>query len=492
MEDVSMNPRLFCAYNISGIDFALAIFTDMFYIYHKVLISLIIPIVENPMGILIKNVCIVTNNDQQDILHNHAIWIDQTHIKEIGPEQDLITKYPPHQVIDGEGRLLLPGWINAHMHCYGTYARGLALEKAPQNFVEILSDLWWRLDKALDGESNYYSALIPAITAVKCGVTAIIDHHASPNAIDGSLDRIEHALEEVGLRAVLCYEVSDRDGPDKALKGLDENERYLIKCDSTFERKNHFLYDGMVGLHASFTLSDDTLSQAAEIAHRRQRGCHFHLAEGQADNDPQYQGGRALERLQRSGILGPKSLAAHAIHLTEEEIEILAQSQTMVVHNPQSNMNNAVGRTDIFTMLKKQIILGLGSDGMSASLYPEMRAAHLIHKHDLKNPTIGWQEIQKLALRNNARIYKRLTGQKVGRIESGYLADLILVDYYPPTPLTRDNFWGHVLFGIADATVDTTIIHGRIVMKNRQLTNVDEAEIAARSREFAARLWQTF
>lgn len=444
------------------------------------------------MGYLIKNVCIITNNDQQDILFNHALCIDQFHIKEIGPEESLITKYPQHQVIDGEGRLLLPGWINAHMHCYGTYARGLALQKAPQHFLEILSDLWWRLDKALDGESTYYSALIPAITAVKSGVTTIIDHHASPTAIDGSLDRIEHALEVVGLRAVLCYEVSDRDGPEKARQGLDENERYLVKCDSALERKNHFLYDGMVGLHASFTLSDDTLRHAADIADRRQRGCHFHLAEGEADNNPQYQGGRALERFQRFGILRPKSLAAHAIHLTEEEIDTLAQSQTMVVHNPQSNMNNAVGRTDIFAMLKRQIMVGLGSDGMSASLYPEMRAAHLIHKHDLRNPAIGWQEIQSLTLRNNARIYERLTGQKVGRIESGYLADLILVDYYPPTPLTRDNFWGHVLFGIADATVDTTIIHGRIVMKNHQLTNLDEAEIAARSREFAARVWQKF
>ncbi|HES59180.1 MAG: putative aminohydrolase SsnA [Calditrichaceae bacterium] len=443
------------------------------------------------MGTLIHNVRIFTNNSYSQIIEDGAVYFENRKIIATDLSPDLLNKYPESEKMDGQGKLLMPGWINAHMHCYSAYARGLAMQQSPQNFYEILKQLWWRLDKALDAEANYYSALLQAIAAVKNGVTTLIDHHASPNCIDGSLDRIEEALAKVGLRASLCYEVSDRDGEEKSKMGMAENIRYIRKCQDAAASENG-LYSALFGLHASFTLSDQTLICAAEFNNHMKSGFHIHLAEGSDDNDLKIHGIRAAERLKKFGILGNKTIAVHGIHLTGDEMDMIADSGTMIIHNPQSNMNNAVGRTNIFKMMKKNILVGLGSDGMNASLYPEMRSANLIHKHDLKDSNAGWNEVQQIVLENNAEIYQRIAGQKIGQITPGHLADLILIDYFPPTELTSENIWGHILFGIADAQVDTTIINGRIVMQNKQIIGIDEEEIAAKSREFANRIWRKF
>jgi putative selenium metabolism protein SsnA len=443
------------------------------------------------MGTLIHNVLIFTNNNKNQIVTNGTVCLENHTIVEIGSSADLFNKYPDHKKIDGQGKLLMPGWINAHMHCYSTYARGLAMQKSSQKFSDILKNLWWRLDKALDSEANYFSAVIQAISAIKNGVTTFIDHHASPNSIDGSLDRIEDALLQVGMRASLCYEVSNRDGKEKAQSGIDENVRYIKKCQNT-KNLNDGLFSALFGLHASFTLSDETLSQVVDIIRNLKSGSHIHLAEGSDDNDLNIIGMRAAERLNKFGILGNKTIAAHGIHLNDLDFDLISASDTMIVHNPQSNMNNAVGRTNIFKMINKSILVGLGSDGMNASLYPEMRTANLIHKHDLKDSNIGWNEIQQIALKNNPEIYRRISDQKIGQIIPGHLADLILVDYYPPTEINSENIWGHILFGVADAQVDTTIINGQIVMQNKKIIGIDENEVAAKSREFADKVWNKF
>ncbi len=446
------------------------------------------------MNLLIHNAEIFTNDKKNTLLAGQAAVIAGSRIIEIGEASAMRKKHPEAERLDGRGRLLMPGLINAHMHFYGTYARGLALKGTPKNFHEILQMLWWKLDSALDAEAVYFSALIPAITAVKKGVTAVIDHHASPNAVEGSLDRIEAALALAGLRGILCYEVSDRDGQEISRKGLQENERYIRKCRSEKQKNPDHLFDAMMGLHASFTLDDDSLQQAGEISRTLQRGCHIHLLEDEVDYQLTQEKYHAnlIDRLCEYGILGPQSIAAHGIHLTESEKDILAQTGAMVAHNPQSNMNNAVGRTDIFGLLKRGVLAGIGSDGMSADLRPDIRAAHLLHKHDLKNSNLGWQEIQQMALKNNPEIYRRISGQPVGKIAPGYLADLILIDYDPPTPMAPENFWGHFLFGIADAPVNTTIVNGRIVMQNGELPGIDEAKIAAESRKVAERVWNRF
>ena len=446
------------------------------------------------MDQLIHNVIIFMNDEQNQVLYDQAVAIEGTTIRAVGPYRQLRDPYSHLQEFDGEGRLLMPGLINAHMHFYGTYARGLALPRQPQDFGQILKWLWWTLDKALDLDGVYYSALLPAILAVKHGVTAVIDHHASPYAVEGSLDKIEEALRQVGMRGLLCYEVSDRDGQSIRDAGLEENERYIRKCREALSADRHHLFDGIMGLHASFTLDDDTLTRAAEIAGGLDRGHHIHVLEGTLDEEETRRkyGVGVAQRLYDRGIFGPKSIAAHGIYLDEQGMDQVAESGTIVAHNPQSNMNNAVGRADVFALLQRGITVGIGTDGMTPDVKVDVRSGYLMHKHDLRDPNAGWMAFQNMLLKNNPAIYRRLTGKKVGRIETDYLADIILVDYAPPTPLNGDTFWGHFLYGIADAAVDTTIINGKIVMRNKQIAGIEEAAIAHASQAVAEETWKRF
>ncbi|MCP4362351.1 MAG: putative aminohydrolase SsnA [Chloroflexi bacterium] len=446
------------------------------------------------MSFLIHNVTIFTNDKNNTVLHDHGVLVEGTRITAVAPTTHLIAQHPDVEQIDGHGRLLMPGLTNVHMHFYGMYARGMSLNQTPYNFHEILQYLWWALDKVLDEEAVYYSALIPAITAVRYGVTSMIDHHASPNACTGSLDQIEDALAQVGVRGLLCYEVSDRDGKDIRDAGLMENERYIRKCQAAKAKKPAHLFDGMMGLHASFTLDDDSLEMAAAISQKLNRGCHIHMLEDFVDEEltqRKYSLG-VVQRLDRFGILSNRSIAAHGIFLDDDGRDRLAFTDTIVVHQAQSNMNNAVGRADIFALLERGITVGIGTDGMTPDLRREIMTGYLMHKHHVSDNNLGWVEYEQMALKNNPAIYQRLTGQKVGRIETGWLADMILVDYYPPTPLDGANFWGHFLFGLVDAAVDTTIVNGRVLMQNKQIPHLNEAQIAADSRAVAERMWQQY
>lgn len=443
---------------------------------------------------LIHNVTIFTNDDANSVLTDQAVAVEGTRIVAVGDSAELRAQYPHLAPLDGGGRLLMPGLTNAHMHFYGFYARGITLRRTAHNFHEILQYLWWALDKVLDDEAVYLSALIPAITAVRHGVTSVIDHHASPGACPGSLDRIEDALRQVGLRALLCYELSDRDGKDARDAGLAENERYIAKCAAAKAADPDHLYDGMMGLHASFTLDDDSLEQAVGIAATYDRGCHIHMLEDYVDEvlTVEKYGRPVVDRLAHFGVLGPRSITAHGIFLDEHGRDLLADSDTVVVHQAQSNMNNAVGRADIFALLRRGITVGIGTDGMTPDLRREAMTGYLLHKHDVSDNNLGWVEYETMTLKHNPAIYRRLTGQPVGRVEVGALADLILLDYYPPTPFSGGNFWGHFLFGIVDADVDTTIINGRIVMQNKVVLGVDEAALAAQSRIVARRVWERY
>lgn len=447
------------------------------------------------MNLLIDNVTIFTNDEQNSVLDGRqAVAIEGSKIAAVGAEQELKGRFGDFERLDGEGRLLMPGLVNAHMHFYGTYARGLAQPRQPQDFGQILAWLWWTLDKALDLDGVYYSTLLPAILAVQNGVTAVIDHHASPNAVDGSLDRIEDALAEVGMRGLLCYEVSDRDGKEIRDKGLEENARYIRKCREAKTQNPDHLFDGMMGLHASFTLDDDSLARAADIAEGLDRGHHIHMLEGTLDEEETQRkyGVGVVQRLYDHGIFGPKSIAAHGIYLDDRGRDQVAETDTIIVHNPQSNMNNAVGRADIFALLERGVTVGLGTDGMTPDLKVDARTGYLMHKHDRSDPNLGWNEFQQMVLKNNPAIYQRLTGQKVGRVEQGYLADVILVDYAPPTPLNGDTFWGHFLYGIADAPVDTTIINGEIAMRHKEIPGIDVEAVAEASQAVARRTWERF
>ncbi|MFQ5741218.1 MAG: amidohydrolase family protein, partial [Acidobacteriota bacterium] len=346
----------------------------------------------------------------------------------------------------------------------------------------------------LDHHAVYYSALVAAVTAIKSGCTSVIDHHASSRAVEGSLDRIEEALSRVGMRALLCYEVSDRDGREVRDQGLAENERYIRKCRRRCLSDPNHPFDGMMGLHAAFTLDDDSLERAAEVAASLDRGCHIHLLEDVTDQTLclRKYGVGAVDRLSRFGILGNRCLAAHAVHLDRHGMELVAGTGTLVTHQAQSNMNNAVGRADVFRLLRHGITVGIGTDGMTPDLRGEVRTGSLLHKHHLHDCNAGWTEYEIMTLKNNPRIYERLSGRRIGRIESGALADMILIDYWPPTPLTGDNFWGHYWYGIVDAAVDSAIVNGRVVMHNKEIPHIDEGEVAAQSQLCAERVWRRF
>ena len=438
---------------------------------------------------IIKNGIIVTLGDENRVLYNHSLLCQDGIIKKIAPADAFKGKYT--KVIDAHGKVVLPGFINAHMHFYSTMVRGLGKAAPSKNFQEVLEHLWWRLDKKLTLADSYYSALLPLIDAVKRGTTTLIDHHASPFAVRGSLGKIAQAVKETGLRASLCYELSDRDGAKVAQEGIDENVAFIKRCAKDKDPQLKALF----GLHASFTIMDATLAKAAEAGQGLGAGFHVHAAEAKSDQDFNEKnfGMRVIERLNKFGILGPKTIAAHCVHVSDAEMDILRDTGTAVAHNPQSNMNNAVGVADIIKLIGKGVLVGLGTDAMTVNMLEEVRAAlwaqHLSHD----NPSVGFMEALSTLMFNNAKIANRYWNPKVGVLKEGHAADIILMDYYPPTPFDENTFLGHLGFGLSQSFVDTTICGGKVLMEGKRLKiGVDEEEVAAKSLELSRKLWERF
>lgn len=432
-----------------------------------------------------------TGGEEMLFLPRGGLQIEEGLVKEIGDWDDLCLRHPEEEKYDSKGRLILPGMTCVHHHLYSTFARGIALKgEAPRKFGEILERLWWRLDKSLGLEDIYFSALIPLIECLRCGTTAIIDHHASPHAVRGSLEQIARAVKEVGIRSCLCYEVSDRDGPEIAEEGIAENVAFI---EGALAEKPPLL-SATFGLHASLTLSDRTLEKAREAADKLKVGFHIHAAEGIEDVEDSLcrSNKRVIERLKDFGILGEKTIAAHCIHVNDREIDILQSTGTIVAHNPSSNMNNAVGFAPVDEMLRRGVLVGLGTDGMTSDMFSELRLSFLLMKHATSNPQNGWMQSSTIFFKNNPRILSRLFARKVGELSAGSSADLIVLDYKPPTPMNGENFLGHMFFALSSRHVDSTIVGGRFLMKERRLLFLDEDQIAAKARELAQRLWQRF
>lgn len=444
------------------------------------------------MSILVTNATVLTMDSRLGLIAPGAVWIEGGRVAALGPTAQLEShRAAARMVIDAGGKLVMPGLICAHTHFYGAFARGMALPgEPPADFARILERLWWRLDKALDPESVRLSALVCLVDAIRHGTTTLIDHHASPNAIDGSLDVIAGAVQSAGVRASLCYEVSDRDGLACARAGMGENERFARRLAHSPDPHLGATW----GLHASLTLSPHTLETCAGLAADLGVGCHVHVAEGLADVEDSLAryGCRVVERLVGAGVLGPRSIAAHAVQIDEVEKGLLAETQTAVVHNPRSNMNNAVGAADVPGLLARGVLLGLGNDGFSNNMFTEMHAAYLIHKHAAADPrAMPADQVSRIVFEHNACIAARAgLPAGLGALCVGAPADLIVIDYMPITPLTAQNAPWHILFGIDGSGVDTTIVGGRVLMHERQLQTLDETEIAAQARAAAARLWK--
>lgn len=427
--------------------------------------------------------------DGVKLLKEHAVYIEANKIKEVGPFSALKKEYGKDDFIDAKGMFIMPGNICTHTHFYGAFARGMALKgEAPKNFVEILQKLWWKLDLALTNEDSYYSALVCLLEAIKSGTTTVIDHHASPNSISGSLDYIAKAVKETGISASLCYEVTDRNGEKGTIEGIKENVRFAKLC----KENKHKNISAMMGLHASLTLSDATLDLCANEMKNLGLGSHIHVAEDKADVEDSKRrcGKRVVTRLLKHGILNEKSIAAHCVHVSDEEIELLKEHRVSVVHNPESNMNNAVGVAPVSKMLSKGVMLGLGTDGMTLDMFKEMRCAYLLHKLYENDPrALSAPDLLRVAYVNNRKIAERITGRKTGLITNGAEADIILVNYKPYTPINESNFPWHFVFGIDGSMVDTTISNGKVLMQNREIKVLDEDSIVKKAIELSESAW---
>jgi putative selenium metabolism protein SsnA len=382
-------------------------------------------------------------------------------------------------VVDLDGALVLPGLVNAHTHLYSALARGMpGPDEPPRSFIEILEKVWWRLDRALDEESVYLSGLVGAIEAARSGTTVLFDHHASPSFVTGSLVTLRRAVEEVGLRSVLCYETTDRNGLEGRDAGIAENRAFLAASPST-------LTLGMVGAHASFTLSDESLDLLAVTVQDANSSLHVHVAEDGADvEDCRARSGKHLvERLRGHGLLVRRTLLVHGVHLFEEELRDAQAEGAWLIHCPRSNMNNAVGHAPTAAFRRA----ALGTDGLDEDMLAEARVAFL------KMRDAGRADAFAAAfgmLVGGHRLAAAFFGLPLGRLDAGAPADLVVLDYRPPTPLTDGNLAGHLLFGLDRSHVRSTMVAGRFVLLDRRLTTVDEAAVLARARRAAEALWE--
>lgn len=439
--------------------------------------------------LVIRHGTVVTLGADCEVLPDHALVCEAGRILRVVPDDDAIGE--PGRQLDVAGAVVMPGLVNAHMHFYSTLVRGLGKAEPSHDFVQVLHHLWWRLDRTLDREDCRVSAEVALLDAIRHGTTTLVDHHASPGAIDGVLDVLADAAASAGLRTCLCYETSDRDGDDVRRRGLAENARFLARLRT--ERPP--LLRGLVGLHASFTLSEQTLEQAGAVAADHAVGVHIHIAESAADQAHcvEQHGERVVTRLARHGLLGPRSIGAHGVHLERAELETLAASGAALVHNPQSNMNNAVGVADVPAMVAAGVLVGLGTDAMTVDLREELRAAVWSQHLAQRDPAVGFGEAVAALTVANPAIASRLWDEPVGELREGWAADLIVLDYHPPTPFDATTFAGHLVFGMALAPVTHTICAGRVLMADGLLElDLDPAEVAARGRQRAEALWSRF
>ena len=428
----------------------------------------------------------VITRDGGAFFENGAVVTDGEKIVAVGDGAALRRQYPDAELIDAHGGTIMPGLINMHNHIYSAFARGLSIRGyAPKDFSDILEGQWWKIDRHLTHENNRLSALAVYADCIKNGVTTVFDHHASYFDVPGSLDDIASAATELGVRASLCYEVSDRDGEKKAMEAVLENERFILRA----QQEGSDMLHGMMGLHASFTVSDETLRRCE--AHRHGAGYHVHCAEGPADlaHCLKTYGKRIIERFCDAGVLGERTLAVHCVHINRAEMQLLRDTGAMVVHNPESNMGNAVGCGPVLHMLREGVTVGLGTDGYTNDMLESYKVGNIIHKHHLCDPTVAWGEIPAMLFEHNAAMAGRFLKAPVGVLRRGAYADVIVTDYDPLTPMDGANANSHILFGMNGRSVTHTICNGKVLMRERVLTGIDERALMAECRASAQRLW---
>ena len=442
------------------------------------------------MSLLIKNGTLVSfSEDAPLFIKSGAIITDDKKIKKIGRADELEKEFEGGKIIDAKGGIVMPGLINAHNHLYSSLARGLPFPfEPPSNFSEILERLWWRLDSVLDKDSIYWSAIVGIIDSLRYGVTTIIDHHASYGYIKGSLEIVKEAAEMLGVRLATCYEVSDRNGREQSDAAIQENVDFIEKY------QHNPMIAGLFGLHASFTLEEKTLNTVSDLVDKLNTGVHIHLAEDETDEikSIELSGKRAGVRLYDYGLLNSSGIVAHAIHTNDEEQKLLAKSGVFIVHNPESNMNNAVGIAPLLSLKEKGAKIGLGTDGYSFNMLTSFRVAQLLQKLREKDPRVGTDLSLNALFTGNSRFASKLFGTNLGSLKEGSAADIIIIPYNPPTPLHKDNLVGHLIFGFSQLIPNTVIVNGKIVINENVLLTANESELNSEAIKVAQKLWERF
>jgi putative selenium metabolism protein SsnA len=438
---------------------------------------------------LIGNGVVVTLDDESRVLTDGAVLVEGDRIAEVGATADLRRAHPEAELIDAGGRTILPGFVCAHHHFYSAFACGLASRPA-KSFVEILQSLWWRLDRALGEEDLELSALICIARAISRGTTTIFDHHSSPSALRGSLDRLGEVVSSSGIRASLCYEITERHGPEAAEQAIEASRAFLDRARADQSGR----LQGMVGVHASMTVGQEILERAIALAHSYDVGLHIHVAEDQADQRDSLEkhGERVVERLDRAGALNKKTLAVHGVWLDDREIDLLREHRATVIHCPQSNMNNGVGAARVLEMMRRGVRVGLGSDGMTSDMLEEARVALFLIQHDQERPPAGIAAVGRMLLETCPAIASEMFSTRLGTLSPGAAADIIISDHVPFTPISPENVVGHVLFGVSQAPVDSTIVAGRVLMHHKELKTIDWEEICQRAARLSPQTWERF
>lgn len=415
------------------------------------------------------------------------IVIDGGVIKEVG--SNLAAKYPDATIKEMKGKLVMPGIVCSHNHFYSGLARGIMADIKPSpDFISILKNLWWRMDRALDEEALYYSGLICSLEAIKSGCSAVIDHHASPNYIAGSLNTLRKGFLKAGLRGMTCFETTDRNGGMKEMMaGVEENIAFAQLIDrAKAEGVEPYLVEAHIGAHAPFTVTDEGLSMMAEAVQATGRGIHIHVAEDRYDvtHSHHHYNQDIVERLDSFGLINEKTLLAHGLFLSDRDIDILNAKDGFLVHNARSNMNNNVGYNNKLTRFKN---VALGTDGIGADMFEELKFAFFKHR-DAGGPL--WPDSFLRNLWNGNELLARNFGAKFGRLDAGNKADLTILDYTSPTPFVADNVPGHIAFGINAGNVNSVIVEGRFVYEDRAFP-FDVAPIYAEASKVAQRVWKT-
>jgi len=437
--------------------------------------------------LIIGNGRVITRDGDRPYLEEGAVVTREEEILELGPTSAMREKYPDAEYIDVNGGIIMPGLINAHTHIYSGLARGLSIQgHDPRTFYQVLNGMWWNIDRHLDLEGTRASAYATILECIKNGVTTIFDHHASYREITGSLFAIRDVAREMGIRAGLCYEVSERDGEKKCDEAIEENANFARWAAG----EDDDMIKAMFGGHALFTISDETFDKMAR-ANDGLTGFHIHVCEGSTDRLDSWDryNMRPIDRLKNHGILGKKTILGHCIELTDDELDVIAATGTMCVTNPESNMGNAVGVSPVLKMFQKGILVGLGTDAYTHDMLESLKVELIIQRHNAGLPNVGWGESTGMLFRNNAAMCARYLSRPVGILQPGALADIAVFDYTPFTPFDHGNVDGHMIFGFQGRMCTHTVINGRLLMKDRKLVACDEAAVVARIHEAAVKLW---